>query len=76
MNGDILEDQPHKHGDIVRISPDASEDCRPGETAWIVAIISDRVRFPLPEMPEGTIYSVEFEDGSAIDINEHLLKKT
>jgi hypothetical protein len=56
------------YDDIVRIKAGRMGSGR--GRAWIVAIIDDRQRFPLREFPPGTVYSIEFEDGDAIDVHE------
>lgn len=47
---------------------------RRGERAWVVGIISDRTRYPLKEFPPGVVYTVEFEDGDALDVHEENLE--
>lgn len=70
----FMENGTYQYDDIVRVSPDAPEQSRRGQIAWIIAVIEDRVRFPFPNMPDGVIYTIEFEDGSAIDIGEQSLE--
>jgi hypothetical protein len=58
------------YGDIVVVKESCVPRCRPGERAWVVDVAADRNRFRLPQFPPGVVYTVEFEDGSAIDIHE------
>lgn len=67
-------DQQHMsrftYDDIVRIRETANLLERRGERAWVVAVIDDRERLPLPHMPAGVVYTVEFKDGCAVDVHE------
>ncbi len=58
------------YNDIVKAKPTAGVKARPGERAWIVAVLEDRLHFSLKQFPAGVVYSVEFEDGEAIDVHE------
>ena len=59
-----------KYDDVVVISSDAPDEFRPKAKAWVVAVLENRDRTPLKNLPPGVIYTVEFEDGAAIDIPE------
>jgi hypothetical protein len=61
------------YNDVVKIKGNTSAE-RCGEQAWVIAILEDRTRWPLKEFGPGVIYSVEFEDGVAIDIHEDELE--
>jgi hypothetical protein len=41
-----------------------------GKGASVIAIFDDRERWVFPELPEGIVYSIEFENGDAIDVHE------
>jgi hypothetical protein len=56
--------------DIVIIRDSAPAVERRGEKAWVIAVLEDRVRFPLKQFPPGVVYAVEFEGGDAIDVHE------
>jgi len=58
------------YDDIVKAKSTANSLARPGQRAWVVAVVADRVNFPLLQFPPGVVYSIEFEDGQAIDIHE------
>jgi hypothetical protein len=58
------------YSDIVTARAAAGKDARAGEQAWIVAIVEDRLHFTLQQFPPGVVYSIEFEDGTAIDVHE------
>jgi hypothetical protein len=62
------------YNDIVRAKPTADRRARPGERAWVVAVLENREQFPLKQFPVGIIYSIEFEDGNAIDVHENDLE--
>ena len=57
------------YDDMVRIKVGATSANRT-DTAWVVAVIEDRQRFPLSQFPSGVVYSIEFEDGTAVDVHE------
>ena len=59
-----------RYNDLVKVIDGLEASFRPAEKGVIVAIISDRTRWPLGEFPPGVVYSVEFEDGVAIDLHE------
>ena len=63
------------YDDVVRAKPTANRKARPGTRAWVVAVIKDRKSFPLNQFPPGVIYSVEFEDGTSIEIHEDDLEQ-
>ncbi|MFC5771127.1 hypothetical protein [Thauera sinica] len=59
------------YDDIVRVRGNAPEEARPGERAWIVGVFLTRPKGDyFNKFPEGVVYSVEFEDGSSIEIHE------
>lgn len=58
------------YDDIVVVKDSAAKQFRPGERAWVVGVVADRAQFELEQFPAGVIYTVEFEDGSAVDIHE------
>jgi hypothetical protein len=43
---------------------------RPGESASVYYIETDRILSPLPQFPPGIIYGVEFDDGGAVEVHE------
>jgi hypothetical protein len=63
------------YDDIVKIKSSADLKYRPGEKGWVVAVIEDRNHFPLRQFPPGVVYSVEFENGDALDVFEDDLEK-
>ncbi len=60
------------YDDIVRVRSDAPQKFRPGERAWVVGVISEdkRIGSHYEEFLPGTVYTIEFEDGGSIDIQE------
>jgi hypothetical protein len=56
--------------DIVRLRASAAHPQRTASKAWIVAVMPDRTDMTLSRFPAGAVYTVEFEDGIAIDIHE------
>jgi hypothetical protein len=59
-----------EYDQIVKIKSTSKLAARRGSRGWIVAILEDRNRYPLEEFPPGIVYSVEFDDGQAIDVHE------
>jgi hypothetical protein len=58
------------YDNIVKVREGAPPESRPGRTAWVVGVFENRLGSAFDAFPEGTIYIVEFEDGTAIDIHE------
>ena len=65
------------YNDIVRVRHGAPASTRPGERAWIVGIQqeSERSNGFVLEFPHGTTYTIEFEDGTSIEVAERDLVK-
>jgi hypothetical protein len=65
------------YNDIVRVRGGAPSSARPGERAWIVGIQqeSDRSGDFRLEFPCGVTYTIEFDDGTSIQIEERELLK-
>jgi hypothetical protein len=61
------------YDDVVRVSDKAPLEIRPSERAWIVGVFVDRPGEYYEQFPLGTIYSIEFEDGSSLDAHESML---
>ncbi|MGZ4954574.1 MAG: hypothetical protein ACXV8Q_05630 [Methylobacter sp.] len=62
------------YDDIVKVQVNAGPDQRPGAKAWIVGIFETRPGEYFNKFPEGIVYSIEFEDGSSIEIHETSLQ--
>jgi len=60
----------YTYNDIVTAKSTASPVARPGEKAWVIAVLENRTHFPLKEFPPGVVYTVEFEGGDAVNIHE------
>jgi hypothetical protein len=60
------------YNDTVIARPEAPQELRPGETASIVAISEHEKRKGkfLERFPEGTVYTIEFNDGSSVEAKE------
>ena len=60
------------YDDIVRVRSDAPQEFRPGERAWVVGVVAEdkRIGSHYEKFLPGTIYTIEFEDGGSIDIQE------
>ena len=67
-------DAQFTYGDIVRVSAGAPSTMRPGERAWVIAVLVGANVPTYREFLPEPVYSVEFEDGSAQDIEEALLE--
>lgn len=62
------------YSDIVMVSHHAPMNYRRGSKGWIVDIIENRERFKLPTLPDGIVYTIEYEDGSSVDAHESYLE--
>jgi hypothetical protein len=65
------------YDDIVRINQAAPNSLRPGQRAWVVGVVLPQDRGGRPhydQFPAGTVYTVEFENGDAIDVHEGFLE--
>lgn len=62
------------YDDIVFVNESASSEFRPGARAWIIGVFTDRAKDRFDWLPEGVIYTIEFEDGDCVDINEDALR--
>ncbi|MGH6846356.1 MAG: hypothetical protein ACREC0_02630 [Methylocella sp.] len=54
----------------MKTKPTADQKARPGERAWVIAVLEDRSHFPLKQFAPGVVYTVEFEGGEAINVHE------
>lgn len=61
------------YDDVVRIVPDAPNDLRSNEKAWIVGVFETRPGPFFDKFPDGVVYTIEFEDGSSKEIHEMYL---
>ncbi|MBB4768918.1 MULTISPECIES: hypothetical protein [Xanthomonas] len=59
------------YDDRVRVISGAGASARQGANGWVVGVFESR---PAGEyfqaFPEGVVYSIEFEDGQALEIHE------
>jgi hypothetical protein len=60
------------HGEVVRVMEGAPKEMRPGAQAWIVGVIEAGKRKGryFEQFASGAVYTIEFEDGSSIDVDE------
>ena len=60
------------YDDRVRVRSDAPQKFRPGERAWVVGVITEdkRIGSHYEKFLPGTVYTIEFEGGDSIDIQE------
>lgn len=62
------------YDDMVRVTKDAEAHLRPGSCASVIGVFLERPAGSYFErFPEGVIYTIEFEDGQAVDVHESLL---
>lgn len=62
------------YDDRVRVANSADAPLRPGSYGWVIGVFLERPSGCYFErFPEGVIYSIEFEDGHAVDVHESLL---
>lgn len=57
------------HNDIVTVRSSSTKKM-PSERAWIVGVFEERPGTYFAKFPEGTVYTVEFEDGSSDEFHE------
>lgn len=62
------------YNDVVRVRKNANPELRPGAKAWIIGVFETRPGKYFDKFPEGIVYSIEFEDGSSIEIHEEDLQ--
>jgi hypothetical protein len=62
------------YDDVVQVRSDASSELRPGAKAWIVSVFETRPGPYFNKFPEGVVYTIEFEDGSSLEIHEQDLE--
>jgi hypothetical protein len=60
------------YDDIVTTRMGLGSTLRPGSMAWIVGITPESKRSGkfLEEFPRGTTYTIEFEDGVSVEVQE------
>lgn len=64
------------YGDVVRVALGAPQDTRPGAKAWIVGVVEagQRRGRHFEQFTPGPGYTIEFEDGISIDVDESSLE--
>lgn len=62
------------YNDVVRAIASADQRYRPGDRAWIVGVFENDPSPWLRRFPPGVVYSIEYEDGSSLEIHETLLE--
>ena len=64
------------YGDVVRVMESAPAEMRPSAKAWVVGVFEadQRRGRHFDQFAPGSVYSVEFEDGSSIDVHESNLE--
>ncbi len=65
------------YNDTVKVVQKAPPQLRPGELASVVGMSSERDRSGeyLAQFPHGVVYTIEFEDGSSVEVHESFLEK-
>lgn len=58
------------YDDIVKVRSSAINGLHSGKKAWIVGIFETRPGPYFDKFPEGVVYSIEFEDGTSMEIHE------
>lgn len=62
------------YDDIVIVKKMAPSSLRPGSKAWVVGVFFDRPGHYFDKFPEGTVYTIEFEDGESVEAHEGFLE--
>jgi hypothetical protein len=58
------------YDDMVKVRSEARPELRPCAIAWIVGVFETRPGSYFDKFPDGVIYTIEFEDGSAVEVHE------
>jgi len=68
---------PFTYNDTVRVKQAAPAQWRPGELASVVGISLEAERSGefLKTFPHGILYTIEFEDGSSVQLHEDLVRR-
>jgi hypothetical protein len=62
------------YDDVVRVRDDGPQEARPGAKAWIVGVEVARQGTYYTKFLPGVVYTIEFEDGAAVDVHESHLE--
>lgn len=62
------------YDDVVQVRLTAAPQLRPGAKAWIVGVFETRPGSYFDKFPEGVVYTIEYEDGSSVEIHEQDLE--
>jgi hypothetical protein len=64
------------YGSAVLVSKDAPDHLRPGQPASVfgVFLLQDRKGSHFDQFAPGVVYSIEYENGDAVDIHEDFLE--
>jgi len=65
------------YNDTVKVKQGAPARCRPGQLASVVGISLEAERRGefLKAFPHGIVYTIEFEDGSSVELHEDFVEK-
>lgn len=65
------------YDDIVYVRTEAPAIFRPGSRAWIVGVTQDEERrgSHYDAFEIGNVYTIEFEDGSSVDVHEDNIQR-
>lgn len=63
------------YDDMVKTSDGVGPELRPGKKAWVIGVFETRPGKYFDKFPEGVVYSIEFEDGTSVDVHESELEK-
>lgn len=58
------------YNDIIKVRASAAPDLRPGSRAWIVGVFDTRPGPYFDKFPAGTVYTIEFVDGTSVEAHE------
>jgi hypothetical protein len=63
------------YDDMVRVAASADKKYRPGEIASVIGVFETRpAGSHFSQFSKGTVYTIEYEDGDALDIHEQDLE--
>lgn len=63
------------HDDIVRVRANSCTKLTLPKKAWVVGVFEESLGAYFDKFPPGVVYTVEFEDGSAMEVHEGELEE-
>lgn len=58
------------YDDIVRVESKLENHPRQGQKAWVVGVFEKSLGPYFDKFPQGTVYTIEYDDGESIEVAE------